>query len=98
MSTFFISRHPGAQQWAARQRLAVDHWVTHLNPAEVSADDTVIGTLPVNLAAEICARGARYVHLCLRLPAQARGQELSADELERLGAHLQGFDICRQQP
>ena len=97
MTTFFITRHPGARDWAARQQLAIDRWVTHLDPAETQAGDTVIGILPVNLAAEICARGAGYRHLCLRLPAEARGRELSADELERYGAHLQGFDI-RHQP
>jgi CRISPR-associated protein Csx16 len=96
VTTFFITRHPGAREWAARQRLAIDRWVTHLDPADVNVGDTVIGTLPVNLAAEICERGARYLHISLRLPAQARGRELSADELERLGAHLENFDIRRQ--
>ncbi|MCL2877087.1 MAG: CRISPR-associated protein Csx16 [Betaproteobacteria bacterium] len=98
MTAFFITRHSGALEWATRQQLTVDRWVTHLDPAEVKAGDTVIGTLPVNLAARICARGANYLHLSLYLPAEARGRELSADELERYGAHLQGFDILQLPP
>jgi CRISPR-associated protein Csx16 len=58
MTTFFVSRHPGASAWAACQGLAVDRLVAHLDPAEVGAGDTVIGTLPVNLAAAVCGKGA----------------------------------------
>ena len=53
--------------------------------------DTVIGTLPVNLVARVCARGGRYLHLSLDLPAEARGRELTADELERYGARLEAY-------
>jgi CRISPR-associated protein Csx16 len=93
MTTYFISRHPGAIEWARRQNLHVDTFMPHLDPALVQGGDTVIGSLPVNLAAQVCARDAAYWHLSLELPAGLRGQELSADELERLGAHLQPFEI-----
>ena len=59
----------------------------------VQPGDTVMGSLPVNLAAQVCAKGAAYWHLSVVLPLERRGQELSADELERLGAHLQLFHI-----
>ena len=54
-------------------------------PASIAPGDTVIGVLPVNLAARICERGAHYLNLSLDLPAEARGRELSADELEIRG-------------
>ena len=93
MTTFFISRHPGAIEWARRQQLAVDCVVPHLDPALVQPGDTVIGSLPVNLAAQVCAAGAAYWHLSLELPAALRGQELSADDLEQVGARIEPFDI-----
>lgn len=93
MTTYFISRHPGAIEWAARQHMPVDQRMAHLDPAIVKAGDTVIGSLPVNLAAQVCAMGAAYWHLSLELPAELRGQELSADDLARLGAQLQRFSV-----
>jgi CRISPR-associated protein Csx16 len=47
MTTWFISRHPGVIAWAEQQGLHVDIQASHLDPAQVQAGDTVIGTLPV---------------------------------------------------
>ena len=93
MSIWFVSRHPGAVEWAKSQGIAVDHWVAHLVLAEIAACDTVIGTLPVQLAAEVCAKGARYLNLSLDLPLNWRGRELSAEELVVAGARLEAFRI-----
>ncbi len=93
MTTWFVSRHPGALQWMQQHGPAFDCHVPHLDPASVQAGDKVIGTLPVHLAGQVCARGAVYLHLVLETPPEARGRELSAQELAALGATLQGFDI-----
>jgi len=93
MTTWFITRHPGAIEWAARQGIPVDRLIAHLDTAQVHPGDTVIGTLPVNLAAGVCARGARFFNLSLNLPPEARGQELSADDLERYSARLEEYSI-----
>lgn len=93
MTTFFVSRHPGATAWAAEQGLAVDRPVAHLDVAEVQPGDVVIGTLPVNLAAAVCAQGARYLHLSLDLPPQWRGRELSAEDMATCGARLEEYSI-----
>lgn len=97
MSTFFLSRHPGAVEWARRQGLVVDQWLTHLEVAQVQPGDTVIGTLPIHLAAQVCVRGGRYLHLSLDVPPQWRGRELTADELEQAGARLEGFSVSYVQ-
>lgn len=77
----------------AAARPAFDCHVLHLDPAQVQHHgDTVIGTLPVHLAAQVCARGAAYLHLVLAAP-RARGRELSAQELLALGATLQPFHV-----
>ncbi len=93
MTAWFVSRHPGAIEWAARQGLAVDQFVRHLDPAQVDRTDTVMGSLPVHLAAAVCERGARYLHLSVELPEQLRGQELSTDQLEQLGARLTEYRL-----
>ena len=93
MTTWFVTRHPGAVAWAQRRGLAVDRQLAHLAPEQIAPGDTVIGTLPVNLIARVCARGGRYLHLSLDLPAEARGRELTADELERYGARLEAYVV-----
>lgn len=98
MTTWFISRHPGAVEWACRHGIAFDRHVSHLDPAALKPGDTVIGTLPINLAAEVCARGAAYLHLSLDLPPTARGHELDAEELERFGARLEPYTVIHLSP
>ncbi len=93
MTTWFVSRHPGALHWMQAHGPAFDRHVPHLDLTQVQPGDTVIGTLPVNLAAQVCASGAAYWHLALEAPADSRGRELSAQELQTLGATLQRFVI-----
>lgn len=93
MTTWFISRHPGAKVWAAEQGLHIDQYLPHLDTTLVQRGDTVIGTLPVHLAAAVCSQGARYLNLSLNLPAHWRGRELSAEELRQCQARLECFEI-----
>lgn len=95
MSIYFVTRHPGAVEWARGRSIEFDLHVAHLDIAEVGAGDTVIGSLPVHLAAEVCSRGARYLNLSLDLPAAARGRELTALELERYEARLEPYHVAK---
>ncbi len=97
MSTLFVTRHPGARDWLARRGHVVDRISDELTDADLAAlapGDTVIGTLPVALAAAVCARGARYLNLVIpAVPRELRGQELDADTLTRLGARIEAFEV-----
>ena len=95
MTTWFISRHPGAIKWAGQQGIAVDRQIAHLDVKDIQAGDTVIGTLPVNLAAAVCARQATFINLSLDIPEPWRGRELSAEELLQCKARLEEYQIVR---
>jgi len=97
MPRYFVTRHPGALDWAQAQGIAFDAHVMHLDPATVGPGDTVIGSLPVHLAAAVCARGARYFNLSLDLPADLRGRELDAAMLAACRARIEEF-VVRKAP
>jgi len=55
----------------------------------------VIGTLPINLACEVCNRQARYLHMRLDLARDDRGRELSAEDMQRCGTRLEEYFLRR---
>jgi CRISPR-associated protein Csx16 len=87
VTIFFVSRHIGAKEWAARHNVAAEI-IAHLDPSCVQTGDVVIGTLPAHLAAQICRTGARYVHLAMNVPQHWRGRDLSADDMDACAATL----------
>ncbi len=95
---WFVSRHPGALAWLAEQGVTVDCVVAHLEVERIRPGDWVLGTLPVSLAAEVCARGACYVHLDVPLTADLRGRELSAAQLREAGARLCVYQVIELGP
>jgi CRISPR-associated protein Csx16 len=94
-TTYFVTRHPGAREWAATEGIKVDHVIEHLDIDRITAGDTVIGTLPINLAADLCRRCATYLHLSLSLPPELRGRELTAEQMRELGARVERFLVSR---
>ena len=99
---WFISRHPGAWKWFCatgnRGRWQVTHPVSHIDPVDISTGDIVIGTLPIQLAAEICDKGAEYWHLTLALGENQRGKELSYDDMIAASASVEQYHIRRLSP
>ena len=96
MKVWLVSRHLGTLAWARAAGLVWDEAVSHLpDVAAVQPGDRVYGTLPLHLAAEVCAAGAEYWHLVLRLPQNARGLERSAAELEALGGRFVRFEVTK---
>lgn len=94
MITFFVTRHKGAVEWARREGIEAEH-VEHLDVQAVRSGDRVLGTLPVSVAAEVCVRGARYFHLSLAAPLDARGRELTVEDMDAFGAVLEEYEVRR---
>jgi CRISPR-associated protein Csx16 len=92
-TVWFVSRHRGAVEWVARRGIEVDEEVDHLDVDRVQGGDTVIGTLPVHLAAKVCKKGARYLHLSIDIPPELRGREMSVEDMQRCGARLEEFYV-----
>lgn len=93
MTTYFISRHPGAIEWAKKNGFEDAQMVSHFDPSDVQPGDKIIGTLPVHLAAQVCENGGEFFHLNLNLPPEARGKELTVEDMEAFGAHLQRYQV-----
>lgn len=91
MTTYFISRHPGAVEWAESEGFHVDQRLAHFDVSIVNPGDRVLGTLPINLVAEVNERGGEYLHLTIELPADQRGKELTADNMRTFGARLEPY-------
>ena len=96
-TTWFVSRHAGAIEWARRNEIYAHRWVSHVDTREISPGDTVIGSLPVHMAAAVCARGARYLHLALDLPKELRGHELTFEQLTEIKARLQCYYLEKRE-
>ena len=94
MHIYLISRHAGAVEWMNHMGHHYDTHLTHLDsPDALVAGDVVIGSLPINIVADLNARGIIYMHLSLYIPEALRGCELSADQLSALDAKLEVYHV-----
>jgi CRISPR-associated protein Csx16 len=93
MSVYFVTRHAGAKAWAESEGLKIDACIEHLEMDQITAGDTILGTLPINLVAELNAKGIRYFHLILPLPVELRGQEITKEIMKKLGAKMQEYKV-----
>ena len=66
------------------------------NMVMLEAGDTVLGTLPVGLASEVCARGARFFSLTLDLTPEARGKELDLTMVRAFRGRLEEFVVTKR--
>lgn len=90
---YFVSRHAGAKQWAQNQALTVDEWLDHLDTRLIQPGDVVMGVLPVQMAADICQRGGRYLQLVIYTPSEKRGHEFNSEDLLEMDAKLIEFNV-----
>lgn len=97
MAVYFISRHLGAVDWAKQNHIHFDLHLTHLTNIEIlQPNDTVIGTLPMNIVAMLTHKNVRYIHLSLQIPVELRGVELTAQQLDDCQASLEEFEVIQK--
>lgn len=97
MTTYFVTRHSGALYWAKLKKLHFDVHLSHLNNLDqLQAHDVIIGTLPINIVYKLNCLAIRYIHLSLEIPAELRGLELTAEQLETCKAELEEFVVQKK--
>jgi putative CRISPR-associated protein (TIGR02620 family) len=91
---YFVTRHRGAITWAAEGGVRASKIeMEHFDVRKIGVGDVVMGTLPVHLASAVCERGGEYWHLAMDIPPEARGRELTAEDMRNYGARLEAFLI-----
>lgn len=90
--TWIVSRHPGAYKFLAEKGFTGKK-CAHLKPQDVKPGDIVVGTLPLYLAAALCARGIEYWHLTIPLDRADRGRGLTVERMKSLDARVERFDV-----
>ncbi len=93
--TYFVSRHEGAVNWAKKQQLRVDGFIDHLDTEDIQEGDTVIGTLPIALAFEVCRRKAHFFALNIKTPRARRGVELSAEQMDECECEIEEYRVMK---
>lgn len=93
MKSIFVGRHLGAQQWMKQQNIHIDEFVDNLQISQIERGDAVYGILPLNIIAEVNRCGASFTHINLVVPPQYRGQELTVEQMNEFGAHLQSVTV-----
>lgn len=88
-----ITRHPGAADWVSQQLGRSVHVASHLELDEIESGTNYYGVFPLHLAAAICAKGSACWAISVNMPPALRGQELSAKQLDELGAELVRYDV-----
>lgn len=96
MSIYLVSRHRGAVEWMQHMGHHYDQHLTHLDSYDnLCAEDVVVGSLPINIVADLAECGVSYRHLSLSIPEHLRGIELTAKQLSSFDAKLEEYAVRR---
>lgn len=87
-----VTRHPGAAKWVQQLLARKVQTLEHLDPQDIVPGGNYYGVFPINLAAAICVTGAQCWAITMQLPAELRGKELTAEQLDALGATLVRYE------
>ena len=88
-----VTRHPGAADWVQARLGHPVRVKPHLLEHEIAPGARYHGVFPLNLAAAICRAGAECWAIALQVPPALRGKELTAAQLDALGARLVRYEV-----
>lgn len=97
----FVTRHKGAIEWARRHgvlgtKTVFAKTVPNLTEdilSEINEKYTIVGDLPVHIAARVCAKGARFFYLDIGDKDKSSIKELTANEMEMCGTRIIEYRI-----
>lgn len=92
---WLVSRHEATKKWLLNTSTHFDEVIDHLDINLIHDGDEVVGVLPINIAAEVCAKGARYFHVAIQVTKDQRGKELDDQELAQLDPKLIEYQVIR---
>jgi putative CRISPR-associated protein (TIGR02620 family) len=97
MTTYLVSRfNPAAYTMRGFDQAEI---ISHIDGevlGKVKQGDIFVGVFPLRIAAAICALGGRVMNLRFNLPTDKVGKELSAGEINTLGAVLREYRVVRK--
>lgn len=93
-NVLLVSRHSAARAWILAQGLPITRVTHHLaDDHGLVAGDMVVGTLPIQVVAQLNQQGIHYVHLSLTVKESLRGKELSTEDMDACQAKLEPFSV-----
>ena len=93
-----IANQPGIKDWITLKGIKAS-FISHLTDDDIELalkGTTFIGDLPLDMVAKIYDqhREMKFVFLDVRIPAELKGVELSAEQMDKLGAKLVGYKVA----
>ena len=87
MDTVIVTRHSGLVEWLKRRGIEGEV-VSHADE-ETVRDKRIYGVLPYRLA----ALAGEFVEVSMNVPAELRGKELTADDIDRLDPQMTAWRV-----
>lgn len=90
MNVLIITRHQATVEWIQSTLHSADAVTVsaHYTPGMEDGCDYVVGILPVNLIAGLCAKGVRYYQIVMDVPQEFRGKELTVEQMDEFQARM----------
>ena len=94
-NVLIVTRHNATVEWLKSTMLDDDVIVVtaHYTPRLAEGFDYVVGILPIQLVAELCAEGIRYYQVTMDVPEEFRGKELTVEQMDQFGARLVQYNV-----
>lgn len=89
---YLVSRQQETVDALRSDNVAFDKIISHFNPAIVKPGDVVLASLPLPIAAKVCAKGGIYKHVEITRPANIHG-DLTSAEILKYGYQINQYDI-----
>lgn len=91
-----VTRHAAAQNIITK--MFPDYQIEvreHYKAGDETGFEMVVGILPINLVADLNAKGVRFQMLTMSIPAELRGVELTEEQMAACGVKLEEFEVKR---